>query len=293
MEDQAQIMSTKLVEQLSRNSEPYRDPIARIDWDRLDLRQYWLPPEALSLHGVPAFMALPEILRIRVSQYEFLSFIEAGLWLEGMFMERIARSMTRRQNRISLKYRLHEVREEAGHSLMFLELMERSGLSLPPRRRLRVWAATLFGRHAPLESLTFWLATLLGEEMPDRLNRYIRRHGELVCTVVTQMSTLHLIDEARHITYARDIVEQRLRRLRAWERPLLRLLIRKLLHQFSDIFYYPEAGLYEAAGLIPGERWVELAHANRRHRDFVRACLNPMLEMFRQRGFPLTEPAIE
>lgn len=82
-----------LAAQLSRNSEAYRDPVSRIHWDRLSTRQYWLPPEAISLHDVPEFMALPEADRLHLSHYEFLSFIEAGLWLEGMFMERIARSM--------------------------------------------------------------------------------------------------------------------------------------------------------------------------------------------------------
>lgn len=104
-------------------------------------------------------MALPEADRLRLSHYEFLSFIEAGLWLEGMFMEWIARSMRRdARNHAALKYRLHELREEAGHSLMFLELMERGGLSIPYRRHSDLRLANLFGRYAPLKSLGFWMA---------------------------------------------------------------------------------------------------------------------------------------
>ncbi|MHB8744738.1 MAG: diiron oxygenase [Sulfuricaulis sp.] len=80
-----------------------------------------MPPEAISLHSVPAFMALSESDRINLSHYEFLNFIEAGLWLEVMFMERIAYSMRHVSwNRAALKYRLHEMREETGHGLMFL-----------------------------------------------------------------------------------------------------------------------------------------------------------------------------
>jgi len=281
-------MPSELAEHLSRNSAPYRDPVSRIDWDRLNTRQYWLPPEAVSLHGVPEFMDRPESERMRLSHYEFLSFIEAGLWLEGMFMERIARSMRQdRRNLPALKYRLHEMREEAGHSLMFLELMERSGLSIPYRRHSRLRLANLFGRYAPLESAAFWMATVIGEEIPDRLNRYIRQHSVRVCPAIVEMSTLHIIDEARHITYAREMTESRLAWLRGWQRPLLRPLLKRLLRQFIDVFYYPDARLYELAGLYPGVRWAAEARANPQRRHFVEHCLHPTLEIFRQRGFRL------
>lgn len=279
-----------LAEQLSRNSEPYRDPVTRIHWDRLSTEEYWLPPEAISLHGVPEFMALPEAERMRLSHYEFLGFIEAGLWLEGMFMERIARSMRQdARHRGALKYRLHELREEAGHSLMFLELMERSGLSLPYRRHSRLRLANLFGRHAPLESLGFWMATVIGEDIPDRLNRYIRHNSQQVCPVIVEVSTLHLIDEARHVTYAREMVESRLAWLRGWQRLLLRPLLGRLLRQFIDVFYYPDARLYELAGLRPGAEWAARARASVHRRRFMERCLHPTLEIFRQRGFPLME----
>lgn len=282
-------MPSELAAHLSRSSAPYRDPVARIDWDRLSTRQYWLPPEAISLHGDPPFMTRPEADRMRLSQVEFLNFIEAGLWLEGMFMERIARSLRQdRHNLVALKYRLHEMREETGHSLMFLELIAHSGLSLPHRRHSQQRLANLFGRYAPLESLGFWMATVIGEEIPDRLNRYIRQHGREVCPVIVEMSTLHLIDEARHISYAREMMESRLAALRGWQRPLLRPLLRRLVHQFVGVFYYPDARLYELAGFFPGTEWVSRAKQNRHRREFMEQCLHPTLEIFRQRGFPLT-----
>ncbi len=282
-------MPSELAAHLSRNSAPYRDPVARIDWGRLCTEEYWLPPEAISLHGDPPFMDRPEADRMRLSQVEFLNFIEAGLWLEGMFMERIARSLRQdRHNLVALKYRLHEMREETGHSLMFLELMERSGLSLPHRRHSQQRLANFFGRYAPLESLGFWMATVIGEEIPDRLNRYIRQHSREVCPVIVEMSTLHLIDEARHISYAREMMESRLAALHGWQRPLLRPLLRRLVHQFVGVFYYPDARLYELAGFFPGTEWVARAKQSRHRREFMEHCLHPTLEIFRQRGFPLT-----
>lgn len=281
--------ASRLADQLSRYSTPYQDPVARIAWERLDTEAYWLPQVAVSLYGLPEFEGLPEKARVRLSQYEFLHFIGAGLWLEGMFMERIANAMNRPSLPLAaLKYRLHELREEAGHSLMFLELMERSRLPLPARRRGRFLIANLFSRYAPMESTVFWTAVVIGEEVPDRLNRFIRRHAEQVCPVVVEMSTAHVVDEARHITYARDILQSRLKAMPAWQRALLLPLIRKLLGQFVDFFYYPDAEVYELAGLTPGRWWTARARANPKRAEFVRQCLDPTLRLFARSGVALS-----
>lgn len=283
----AQDFSPELVQQLSRNSTPYDDPLAKIDWSALDCAQYWLPQEAISLAGVPAFGAFDEQVRMRLSQYEFINFIDAGIWLEGLFMTRIAAAARHtRADLTSLKYRLHELREEAGHSLMFVQVMEKSGLPLAapaPRPRL----GNLFGRYAPMESTPFWLAILLGEDIPDRLNRYIRRHAQGVCPAIVQVSTAHLIDEARHIAYARELLEGRIARMPTWRRQVLAWLLRPLLDEFLTLFYFPQPAIYELAGLYPGKYWARQARTCPRRRRFVRDCINPTLSMLQQRGIPL------
>lgn len=279
-----------LAEQLSRSSMPYRDPVADIPWDALDRKPYWLPPEAISLYDVPAFMALPERQRQQLSRYEFLNFIEGGIWLEGIFMERIARSTRNTQDRQTLKYRVHELREEAGHTLMFLELMERSGLRALPMRQPRLLLTDLFGRYAPLESLAFWMAMIVGEEVPDRLNRYIRAHSEHVSPTVAAMCTLHMVDEARHIAYARDELEKRLQGLRGWHRALLSPIMGKLIQQFVGVFYYPAPAVYRLAGLGAEQDWAALARANPHRSAFVRRTLDPTLQFLQQQGFAIKWP---
>ncbi len=279
---------SNLVEQLSRNSTPYFDPLTKIHWDLLTTSQLWLPQEAISLHGIPAFMNLPPETRRRLSQYEFLNFVDAGLWLEGIFMERIVHSLrSRHHNLATLRYRLHELREEAGHSLMFVELIERSGLATPPRRLPRFLLADLFGRHAPMESAGFWLAILLGEEMPDRLNRYLRRHSHDICPAIVEMSTAHVIDEARHIAYALEVLKERLADLSLAARVALKPVARKMISQFVQLFYYPSPALYEAAGLTPGHRWARAARSSPQRAAFVGQCLEPTLQLLRDRGLHL------
>ena len=86
---------TALLRQLSGNGVPYRDPLTLVDWTALDPDSYWLPETALSLYGLPEYGTLSDAVRRRISQYEFINVMQCGLWLEGVFLQRLARWLHR------------------------------------------------------------------------------------------------------------------------------------------------------------------------------------------------------
>jgi hypothetical protein len=47
-----------LLQQHSANNDPYRDPLAVLDWRGLALDRYGLPPGVMSLYGLAYFAAL-------------------------------------------------------------------------------------------------------------------------------------------------------------------------------------------------------------------------------------------
>ncbi|MDE2089477.1 MAG: diiron oxygenase [Gammaproteobacteria bacterium] len=280
--------STGLLEQLSRNSTPYHDPLSTVGWDDLDRKSFWLPEPAVSLYGVESYMALPVERRRILSHYEFLNFIAAGLWLEGVFMERISRSLRRPPDDLARgAYRLHELREEAGHSLMFLELMRRTAMTLPSRRFWRFNLGNVLGRYAPLQSAAFWAAVLIGEEVPDRMNRYIRKYRDQICPAIYDMVSAHVIDEARHIAHARDTLEGKLQTLPGWRLALYRPVIETAFRQFVAAFYFPGPEVYELAGLKPGTRWAKAARANPHRIRFVDDNVGSTLRALKEKGIAL------
>lgn len=284
---------TALLQQLSENSTPYSDPLARLDWTALNTDDYWLPEGALSLAGLPEYEALPEATKRRLSHYEFIAFIQSGLWLESIFMERLGRTLRKSRWPGEHAYLLHELREEAGHSLMFLRLIEASGLTVPMDWRDRPWFSDFLGRRAPVYSALFWLAVVVGEEVPDKLNRQVRAaRGRPLNPLVREMCTWHIIDEARHIAHSRSALEASLRGTGRWQRRLLTPLLRLLLDQFVQTFYLPPAAAYEAAGLTPGRRWREAARRNPVRQAFVARCVDPTLQFFRGQGFDLRLPPL-
>jgi hypothetical protein len=283
-----------LLAQLNLNSEPYHDPLAEVDWAALSLDDYWLPPSALSLAGIPEFDALPEAMRVRLSQYEFVYFIHGGLWLERLFMERMVEALRKAGSPVEYASYLHEIREEAGHSLMFLKLMEKSGLHLPANGFRVPRLADFLGRHAPADSVLFLLALVIGEEVPDKLNRHVRAAGaHSVNPVIQRMSTLHIIDEARHIARARSMLESALERLGPVKRRLLAPVIAGLLRHFTRTLYLPQPAVYELSGLKPGANWQHIARTNPVRHTFVSLCVEPTLNLLRRNGFAIRVPTIE
>jgi len=280
--------SERLLDQLSRNSTPHLDPLARVNWEGLDQDAFWLPEAAISLYGLPQYADLSLSQRKALSRFEFLNFIEAGLWLESLFMKRIGRSLSQPRRRLpELIYHLHELREEAGHSLMFLELIRRTAPELPNDHFYRWNLANVMAHFAPFESIAFWVAVLCGEEVPDRMNRFIRKHRQEICPSVYDIVSIHIMDEARHIAHARDTIEQRLSVTPAWQKRLMRPVINRVFRQFVQTFYFPTQAIYELAGLDPNENWPCLARANPHRIAFVDQCVTSSLRILRDNGLRL------
>ena len=280
-----------LVRQLSSNSDPYRDPLARVRWAELNLSHYWLPPEATSLYGTRQYEQLDERTRRLLSQYEFFGVIRSGLWFEALFMQRLTARMSCELSLTRHAYLLHEVREEAGHSLMFLKLLESSGLPLPDLHRARPRRLEQAGRWLSVDGALFWLAVLIGEDLPDKLNRYVRQQPEgTVNEAIRDVCLMHMIDEARHVAYARKTVETRLAAAGALQRRVLPPLVRRLFAAFVETAFLPTADLYELAGLAPGARWRALARRNPHRQQFLARLLAPSIRLLEGYGFRVSLP---
>lgn len=264
------VVNLSLSQQLVRSSLPYQEPMQQVDWSQLSLQSFWLPETTLSLYGVESFMSLPLAQRQSLSQIEFLHFIEAGLWLERLFMKRISRSLWQgAQDSERMRYHLHELREEAGHTLMFMELHERSGLARPESGFDRLRLANWLGDYAPFESLAFWVAVLVGEAVPDRVNHWVHRGRDEVCPAIYDVARVHMIDEARHIAHARQSVASCLVRTSFWHRRLMAPLIGAVYRQFVRALYFPPLSVYVQAGLDAGRDWRALALANPHRHRFI------------------------
>lgn len=268
----------------------YEDPLTRIDWSAVDRDCWWLPPSLLSLAGVPEFETLSVRTRQLLSQLEYVHLLEAGLWLESQFMTRLA-GLAQHCGDLNRRVRfLHELREEAGHSLMFMELLHRSGYGVQGNRGFGMRALDLLGRLLPSQSALFWAMVVVGEELPDRLNRRLRRGVEdaTLSAVVYRIADIHTRDEAMHSAYAREQCRQTSSRCAKWQRAMLAPSLSRAIDWYARYVYFPSAATYRRAGLAPAPLWRARALANPRRRAQVAEMLRPTTEFLRRGGWPVS-----
>ncbi|MGE5088982.1 MAG: diiron oxygenase [Candidatus Levyibacteriota bacterium] len=268
---------------------PYEDPLLQIDWDAVDRECWWLPPDALSLAGVPEFEALPLADRRRLSHCEYLHLLQTGLWLEALFVERLALLTWRAGDADTRAAYLREIREEAGHSLMFVELIRRSGIAVAPRQDAGPRIGHALGRFVPPGSALFWAMVVIGEELPNRLNRLLQRGVEDVTlsTVVFRIARIHSHDEALHAAFARRQCEAATRRLAPWRRALLSRVLARAFGAFASHVHYPPQSIYRSAGLLPPGRWRARALRNPLRQALARRTAAPTVEFLRRIGWKL------
>ena len=259
----------------------YQDPLAAIDWSAADPALPWLPPSHLSLAGHEAQARLTRESLVRFSQVELARLCAAGLWLEGLFISRVASRGFLNFRAEEARVMLQEVREESGHSLMFLEMIERAGLTdvalLGPTALLS-WVAHRLRPGYP----EFWAMVFIGETVTDTFAvgalKASAREGAPICPVARQVLAFHHREEARHIAAARVLLEGGVARMTPARRRLFAWTVRFLLGRFLRATLYPTPASLDAAGLDEPQALAAAAHACPRRRRLARACAAPALE---------------
>lgn len=277
-----------LVKRLSAHSSQYRDPVSTVPWESLSQEQAWLPETLVSLYGLPEYAQLSTEERIRLSQVEFVSFCELGLWLEALFIQRLSANSLQEMYRdpLGYHYQLHELREEVGHSLMFLELQQRSHLPFMTPLSQRPHLARLFARYAPEGSAAFWATILIGEDVPDRMNRLIFSQKDLPSAVLA-ITHVHMREEARHMAFARTTIQMRSQSMNTLKKKMISPVLREVFRQFLRTCFFPSEQVYAAAGLSQPRVWARRARHNPQRIALMQQCASPSRDFLRTQGFAL------
>jgi len=273
----------------------YADPLIAVDWLAADPTLPWLPLRMLSRAGLGQDNEpTPEML-MRFSRIEFARLCAAGLWLEGLLISRVTSRGFPADRPVEARVMLQEVREESGHGLMFLEMIDRAGLGgvalLGPTGLLSAVAHRL----SPADA-AFWAMVFVGETVTDQyaLRALHMANGNdgaadtRVCPVARQVLALHHRDEARHIAAARALLEGRVQRMGPVDRRLFAVMLRFLLRRFLRATLYPTPASFAVLGIRDPYQAARAARACPERRALADSCAGPALELLR--GVSLARP---
>jgi hypothetical protein len=192
--------ATRLLGSTSRNS---YDPEIDIDWDApVDASMRFMPYERLSLYGTELWDRMDDDQRRLLSKFELASVASTGLWFELVLIQMLARwAYDQDPQDPRTHYALAEIGDETRHILMFAKAIARLDAPTyhPPklvRRLARVYKAIAKGP-------ALFAPTLVAEEMTDRFQRETV-NDEGVHPLVRMVNRIHVVEEARHVRFARE-----------------------------------------------------------------------------------------
>ncbi|MDQ2724066.1 MAG: diiron oxygenase [Actinomycetota bacterium] len=157
-----------------------------------------------------------------VGAWKIASSLRVGCDFENFLQQALLRRvLARRGGQSEFRYAHHEVIEESQHTLMFNELVQRSGLAATGMPRWQRFVSNLaIGRLATLRPAAFFLLVLTGEEPADRMQRRALAVG-VRHPLVERIMRIHVAEEARHVAFAKVRLGQMVPRLTTLDRHLL------------------------------------------------------------------------
>lgn len=262
----------------------YRDPLEEIDWQNADPDLPWLPEASISISGLPVWQYLDRSQKLRVSQIELARLCAAGLWLEGMMIHRVTHKGFVAADTTKTHIVLQEVREECGHGLMFMRMIDRAGMSgthlMGPTRLLTTVAKTL-----DPDSAGFWAMVYLGESITDTFAIKALRaaSSEPICPNAREVMEWHHNDEARHIAAARALLNDKIGDMTFVERKSFQMLTAFLIKKFLTATLFPSLQSLEAINLPNAREVWKQAHRDPERQRLANACAEPALALISQK----------
>ena len=216
------------------------DPLVETDWYRA------LPTEERSRLGLHVAATFAKI------GIEFESILQRGLLA---YAERLPNGSP------EFRYAYHEVIEEGQHSLMFQEFVNRSKANvsgMPPWFR--------YGGRGVIELATqfpelFFMYVLGGEEPIDYVQRHCLKRKETLPPVLRRISEIHVMEESRHISFARTYLRQHVPKLPLERKLALALTTPALLGKMTPLMLRPSAQTVREFR-IPDDAWADAYEYN-------------------------------
>ncbi len=239
--------ATRLLASSARNS---FDPDIAVDWDAEFVPGLpFMPLERISLYGTSLWDRLSPEQRIELSKHEIASALSVGLWFEILLMQRLARYAYELDPRTAhAQYALTEVGDETRHTVMFAKVarhlgVPRYGVHPAIHKLARVWPVVSSGP-------AMFASVLVAEETTDRFQRSMM-NDDNIQPMIRTVARIHVIEEARHVRFAREEVVRRMRKLGPSARAAQRM-------QAAVVSYFVMDGLidprvYSSVGIDPGE----------------------------------------
>ncbi len=268
-----------------RRYEAYRD----IAWDDPGMQvdpddPRWELPGDHPLGATDWYRAQPPEKRSRIGLNMVAGFCYTGRIFEGVLSRGLLRfAATQPHNSLEYRFAYHEVIEEGHHSLMFQELVNRAGLPVPVVDSDFIQATGRVAEYGTTFPELLFVYALGGEDPIDYVQREGYRKRSDRHPLIQRISQIHIVEEARHVAFARAYLRVNVPKLSAPKRTEMSLTVPGILGVLSGLMMQPPEHVIETYGIPPGvidEAFTD----NPAHRDLVVASLSKIRALCEEPG---------
>ncbi|MEV4145532.1 diiron oxygenase [Amycolatopsis sp. NPDC049691] len=263
------------------------DPVKEVDWETpLDTDFHGASPEWSTLYGTSYWAEMTPEQQRELTRQEAASVASTGIWFEMILQQMVLRDFYAKDpTDPAFQWALTEIADECRHSIMFARgAAKLRAPAYRPRRFVvelgRVFKATATGEAA-------YAAILVAEEVLDVMQRDWMR-DERVVPFVRTINNIHVVEESRHMKFAREETRERLEGA-GWLRRQVNGLVVAIASYFI-VTSMVNAKVYENAGL-DGKRARREAKANEHHKSMLRSSCSGLMEFLHSAGL-LTKPSL-
>jgi len=238
---------------VERRFEAFRD----VDWDDPTLAvdaddARWQLDHLDPLGSTDWYRQQPVAVRARIGLHRVAQMLHTGWQFENILqIGLLIHAMSLPNDSLEFRYLHHELSEESQHSMMFHELVRRSGITT---RGMPRWSLVLVRPAlmvaAKWRPVLLCVAALAGEEPVDLVQRRQLQAGTLH-PLLEQVSRIHVTEEARHISFARHFIRRTVPRLGPVRRQLLSIAMPLAMAVGARLMLHPGRRFATDAGVPP------------------------------------------
>ncbi|WP_156754702.1 AurF N-oxygenase family protein [Actinokineospora pegani] len=192
---------------LKSSADKFYDPLVDIDWDApVVAGKHYHPEHRVSLYGTDLWDRMTPEQRIELGKHEIASIASNGIFFEVLLMQMLLKQVYKHDPTSDhVHYMLAEIADECRHSTMFGKACKRFGAPAygPP------WWVKQLAKALPVfgQGPSAYAAILVAEEVLDRMQRE-HMNDESLQPLIRMVNRIHVLEEARHVTFARQEVVQ-------------------------------------------------------------------------------------
>jgi hypothetical protein len=277
-EQRAETWASLLARLNNQSVTKHFDAYADVTWDDESYRidpddAVWELDDGHPLATTGWYRALPATTRSRIGLHMIASQMKTGLQFESILKRGLLEFAAQLPNATpEFRYAYHEVIEEAQHSLMFQEFVNRSGFDvtgMPPIVKLGARRVIRLGRVFPE---LFFMFVLGGEDPIDHVQRETLRSGRAVHPLLERIMRIHVTEEARHLSFARNYLKNNVPNLNRARRLALSIETPFILGTMSQLMLRPTPQIVKTYA-IPKPVLRDAFSKNPAHHDAVKASL--------------------